>query len=83
MHRLTEGGALFLWTEECQSAFEKLCNLLTTAVVLAYPDWICIGIGAILSQVAGEGQERAIAYGSRVLSKAVLCHPTGTTGSLD
>ena len=80
LHHLTEDGAPFLWTEECQSAFEKLRHLLTTTPMLAYPDfnWPFIldtdtsgvGIGAILSQVDGEGRERLIACGSRVLSKA-------------
>ena len=77
---LIEDGATFLWTNECQSAFEKLCHLLTTTSLLAYPDfnWAFIldtdatgiGVGAVLSQVDEEGQERVAAYGSQVLSKA-------------
>ena len=48
--------------------------------MLAYPDFSRpfildtdasdVGIGGVLSQVDGEGRERVIAYGSRLLSKA-------------
>ena len=80
LHHLTEDGATFLWTIECQSAFEKLRHLLTTTALLAYPnfdrafildtDASVVGIGAVLSQVDEEGRERVVTYGSCVLSKA-------------
>ena len=80
LHKLTEKTAKFQWTEQCQAAFEKLRNLLTTAPVLAFPDYdrpfildtdaSDTGLGAVLSQVDCEGKEHVIAYASRTLSKA-------------
>ena len=80
LHRLTECTASFLWTDDCQDAFNKLRQCLCSAPVLAYPDFSRqfildtdasdVGIGAVLSQVDAEGHERVIAYGSCALSKA-------------
>ena len=80
LHRLTEEGATFLWTDECERTFEQLRRLLTTTPLLAYPDFkrpfildtdaSGVGIGAVLSQLDEAGRERVVAYGSRVLSKA-------------
>ena len=79
LHKLTEHKATFKWTIECQTAFDKLKHHLTTSPVLAYPDYSKpfildtdasdMGIGAVLSQEDNNGQERVIAYGSRLLSK--------------
>ena len=59
--------------------FEELRHCLTTVPILAYPDFnrqfilntdaSDTGIGAVLSQINGEGRERVIAYGSRLLTK--------------
>ena len=79
LHRLTEEVDTFRWTDECEHAFEKLRHLLTTTPLLAYPDFdrpfildtdaSAVGIGAVLSQI-NTGQERVVAYGSRMLRKA-------------
>ena len=79
LHRLTERATPFKWTQECQDAFEKLRHCLTSAPVLAYPDYSQpfildtdasnTGIGAVLSQLDEDGKERVIAYASRLLSK--------------
>ena len=79
LHRLTEKTAPFNWTVECQAAFQELRQRLTSALILAHPDFSQqfildtdasdTGMGAVLSQVDREGRERAIAYGSRLLSK--------------
>ena len=37
LHALTKKNATFHWTPECESAFSKLKQLLTTAPVLSYP----------------------------------------------
>ena len=68
LHCLTEEGATYLWTDECEHTFEKLCHLLTTTALLAYPDFNCpfiqdtdasgVGMGAVLSQLDEAGQER-------------------------
>lgn len=78
LNQLTEKGRRFKWTEDCQSAFERLKLGLMSAPILAYPDphrhFILdtdasdAGIGVVLSQEEG-GQEHVIAYASRALTK--------------
>ncbi|GFW58047.1 retrovirus-related Pol polyprotein from transposon 17.6 [Trichonephila clavipes] len=75
---LTEGKQKFIWTVDCNNAFNKVKDALTSAPILAYPE---IGkqfildtnasyesIGAVLSQEI-DGQEHVIAYFSKCLSK--------------
>jgi len=72
MTRLTQKGASFRWTEECEESFQKLKTALTTAPVLVLPtgsgsytlycDASRIGLGAMLIQ-----DGRVIAYTSRQL----------------
>ena len=79
LHKLTEKGRLFHWTEECQLAFDELKSRLVSSPILAYPsptsmfvidtDASDFRIGAVLSQQQ-DGEERVIAYASRALSKA-------------
>jgi hypothetical protein len=76
--RLTKKDAEFLWTIQCQEAYETLKKALCTAPVLAYPmptgqyildtDASNVGIGAVLSQIQ-EGKEKVIAYASKKLDK--------------
>lgn len=70
----------FVWTRQADSAFRTVKMLLTTAPVLANPDFSkkfylhCdasdYGIGAVLVQLDDEQQERPIAYMSRKLNSA-------------
>lgn len=79
LHKLTEANVEFLWTPECRSSFQTLKTLLSTAPVLAYPDFTAEFIldtdasnhcvGAVLSQVK-DGAEHPVAYASRTLTKA-------------
>ncbi|CAC5407736.1 unnamed protein product [Mytilus coruscus] len=79
MINLTKKSENFVWSPECQESFEKIKDLLMTALIVAYPvdhvgyildtDACETGIGAGLSQVQ-EDQEKVIAYGSRTLNKA-------------
>ena len=78
LHQLTEKNRVFQWTDEAAKAFELLKQKLMAGPILGYP---CVGreyvldtdasdhgIGAVLSQVQ-EGEERPVAYYSRVLSR--------------
>ncbi len=77
--RLTEKKVNFVWNDDHENAWLKLRELMSEAPVLAYPDKDAqfildtdasdYGIGAVLSQVINE-EEKVIAYGSRVLSRA-------------
>ena len=79
LHQLTQKDRKWNWSEECEHAFHHLKHLLTTAPVLAYPqfnhqfildtDASQERIGAVLSQNI-DGHERVIAYASRTLTKA-------------
>ncbi|KAK3102810.1 hypothetical protein FSP39_014067 [Pinctada imbricata] len=79
LHKLTEKGRAFIWSEECQNAFEKLKEKLIESPILAHPDFTkpfildtdasLDSIGGVLSQEV-DGYERVIAYGSRVLTKS-------------
>lgn len=80
LHKLTERSSQFHWSSACQEAFEELRTKLTSAPVLAFPDFSRPftldtdasdnGIGAVLSQCDESGQEQVIAFASRLLTKA-------------
>ena len=67
----------FVWSKECQEGFNALKHALTTAPVLAYPDYTqpfiletdtsLKGLGAVLSQKGKDREVRIIAYASRSL----------------
>ena len=79
LHALTKKNAHFFWSPECESAFQTLKEKLTTAPVIALPrdeetfildtDASKYAIGAVLSQLQ-DGEERVVAYGSRLYSRA-------------
>jgi len=79
LYGLTQKGAEFCWTAECQEAFDELKRRLTSEPILALPtddgtyvldtDASDFGLGAILSQDQN-GQEKVIAYESRTLGKS-------------
>ena len=82
LYGLTKKGTSFVWTPACTAAFRYLKSRLTSAPILAYPDFSedagtfildtdasQVGMGGVLSQVQG-GQERVIAFSSKILTKS-------------
>jgi hypothetical protein len=73
LHLLTRKENPFVWTDDCQIAFDTLKNALVSSDVCAYPDFSKpfdldvdasgVAIGTCLSQ-----NGKVIAYGGRVLS---------------
>ena len=76
LNALLKKGVQFLWSHQCQTAFEILRDCLLKAPILAYPnfqerfslytDASSSGIGAVLSQNIN-GIEQTIAFASRSL----------------
>ncbi len=76
LNSLLKKGVKFVWTEECQNAFECLRDSLIRAPILSYPnfqekfslytDASISGLGAILTQHI-DGVEKTIAFASRSL----------------
>ena len=80
LHGLTCKDTPFTWGPDQDCAFEELKKWLTTAPVLAYPNFtakFCMetdasvqGLGAVLSQYQEDGRLHPIAYASRALNAA-------------
>ncbi len=78
LHALTRKGALFEWSENCETAFCFLKQLLLSAPILCYPnfekpfrletDASIKGLGTVLSQEQLDGKYHPVAYASRALS---------------
>ncbi|MDZ7612307.1 MAG: RNase H-like domain-containing protein [Flavobacteriaceae bacterium] len=78
LYDLTVKNRPFNWTQECQQAFDKLKEKLTTAPILRMPNEVDtfildtdasnFAIGAVLSQVV-DGAEYVVAYASKRLSR--------------
>ena len=79
IHGLLKKENASAWTPECEAAFKKLKEALTSAPVLVYPkfghehefvletDASYVGLGAVLSQLQDDGKMHPIAYASRSL----------------
>ena len=80
LHKLAERLCSFNWAEECEQSFNQLRQTLTSAPVLAFPEFSksfaldtdasSTEIGAVLSQVHDNGGERIIVYASQLLSRS-------------
>ena len=76
----------FVWSPECQNAFEALKNILCSSVTLKLPDrWgrfsvTCdasdYAVGYYLEQMEVSGQRRPVAFGGRKLTKAEINYST-------
>ena len=85
LYQLCEKNRKFVWTPDCQHAFETLKEKLTSAPILAYPtigqefildtDASQYTVGAVLSQEC-DGKERVIAYMSKTMNKHELQYCT-------
>ena len=76
----------FMWSTECQRAFEKIKSLLLSALVLKAPDFekpfklqidsIDIGIGAVLLQEGHHGINYPVSYFSYKFNKHQVNYST-------
>ncbi|GFO27254.1 Pol polyprotein [Plakobranchus ocellatus] len=80
LYNLLQDNKHFSWSTECQKAFETIKSMVASdKVLMRYDrdlplrlatDASPYGLGAVLSHVTREGDERPIAYASRTLNKA-------------
>jgi hypothetical protein len=80
LYNLLKKDTPYKWDEPCVKTFDTLKDELTSAPVLAYPNYekpfvlytdACVmGLGAVLSQNDDAGQERPIVFLSRSLTDA-------------
>ena len=85
LYRLTSKGVKFTWEKEHEDAFQLLKTILLQAPILAFPnfrhpfvidtDASETALGAVLSQII-DGEERPIAFESRVSSKTEVNYAT-------
>ena len=85
LYRLTSKGVKFTWGKEHEDAFQLLKTRLLQAPILAFPNFCHpfvieteaseTALGAILSQIT-DGEDRPIAFESRVLSKTEVNYAT-------
>ena len=77
---LTKKEVKWAWGAAEEEAFQRIKKMLVSAPVLRNPDWSRpfilhtdwskAGVGACLSQIADDGQEYAVAFASRMNSRA-------------
>ena len=77
LNNLLQKGKQWKWTADCKEAFEKAKTEIVSSSVLAHYDPIlpltlaadasAYGIGAVISHVMPNGEERPIAFSSRTL----------------
>ena len=80
LHRLLQKNVRWEWSDDCKKAFKACKEGLTSDSLLVHYDLnrklrlACdassYGLGAVLSHVMEDGQERPIAYASRTLSSS-------------
>ena len=80
LHQLGKKDAVWVWSEECKEAFEKLKDVLANRPILAiarmdkpfkiYCDASGFAIGGILAQDDDDGKEHVVEYFSRCLKGA-------------
>ena len=78
LNSLLKANTSWNWTEQCEQAFKKAKQKLTSAAVLAHydpnvslhlaGDASAYGVGVVISHVYPDGSERPVAYASRTLS---------------
>ncbi|GFR31114.1 uncharacterized protein K02A2.6 [Trichonephila clavata] len=78
LNNLTKKNVRFLWSKDCQVAFEQIKKEICSPKVLVHydpslpltlaSDASPVGIGCVLSHVYPDGSERPIAFASRTLS---------------
>ena len=85
LHDLLQKDAAWKWTEECESAFRRSKEQLQVSPLLVHYDLkkplrlACdaspYGVGAVISHIMENGEERPIAFASRTLTASERNYP--------
>ena len=80
LHELTQKGRKFVWSKDCQKAFDEAKSLVASKKVLTHydpklpvvvqTDASPYGLGAVMSHVMPNGEEQPVIFLSRSLSKS-------------
>ena len=80
LHELPRKGVKWAWTEECEKAFVRSkSELVADKVLVPYDEKTKLilacdaspyGVGAVISHVMDDGEERPVAFASRTLTKS-------------
>lgn len=80
LHNLLRKNQKFIWTEECQTSFQKIKDLLCSQPILEiydqnlpiniYTDASLQGLGAVLKQTQPNGKDKPVAYFSKKLNQS-------------
>ena len=80
LNRLLVENIPWKWSKQCQEAFQKLKGILQSAPLLTHydpkklvrlaVDASSFGLGAVLSHISEDGEEKPIAFASRTLSSS-------------
>ncbi|MEM7421890.1 MAG: reverse transcriptase family protein, partial [Pseudomonadota bacterium] len=91
LQKLMRKNATFVWSKECQKAFETLKAALTGQPLLAYPDFDTefivytdasnFGLRVVIAQVQG-GREHVIYFASRLMTDPELKYTIGEKEAL-
>lgn len=84
--KLSSPKLTFVWSDECQLAFQRIKDMLTAHPVLAIPsfdkpfklltDASNVGMGAVLVQEGQEGEDHPVAYFSKKFDRHQLNYST-------
>ena len=85
LNQLLQQGVKWNWTSECEQVYEQLKGVLASTKVLTHYDTdlpvkldcdaSSYGLGAVISHIFPNGEERLIAYASRTLSASERNYP--------
>ena len=80
LNELLQANRKWIWSQECEAAFQNAKEMLVTSNVLAHydptqpirlaADASAYGIGAVISHVLPSGEEKPVAFASRTLTQS-------------
>lgn len=84
LNALSRKGVAFLWTKECEAAFQNLKSMVASPIILDFPNFDENNVFQLTTDASGKAiggvlsnqNKRPIAFASRALNKAELNYST-------